>query len=89
MHCLENNNILYSGKFSHHANFCSFRGWPHYRENKNHESFNVGARAASPYGAPCRARAEVKKLCNFLLKRQVAFSRKFAPPKVSRYTVIK
>ena len=33
--------IIYSGKFSHGARFCAFRGWVGYCENKNRESLNV------------------------------------------------
>ena len=49
-------DILYSGKFLHGANFRGFHGWPHYHKNKNRESFNVGACAASLWGATPGAR---------------------------------
>ena len=32
--------ILYSGKFSHGANFYGFRKWSYYSENKNRECLN-------------------------------------------------
>ena len=75
--------IPYSGKFSHGAKFRTFRGWVGYRENKNCESLNVLILCV----VSTQRRHEIKTT---IISTEVilAKARKFAPEKISRYTVL-
>ena len=75
-------DIPYSRKFSHGAKFCAFRGWVGYHENKNSESLNVHTTCGLN-----TEKARKLKPRKFLLELILAKARKFAPAKISRYTV--
>ena len=89
-------NIPYSGKFSHGANFCIFRMKASVCENKKCKIYaNASTRTyvstcGLNWGAwrcACACVHAEKKNAKFNSKAISWFLRKFAPSKISRYTV--